>query len=67
VRDRGAVLLCCNHSDSEVMEIFDGYAKEVYKKDDETSFYKKIVAKSLEEYGETDTGIPGTTKPKEEE
>ncbi|MBQ3004915.1 MAG: zinc ribbon domain-containing protein [Clostridia bacterium] len=63
----GQMELYYNYSVSEVMEIFDGYAKEVYKKDDETSFYKKIVAKSLEEYGETDTGIPGTTKPKEEE
>ncbi len=59
----GQMELYYNYSVSEVMEIFDDYAKQVYKKDDETSFYKKIVAQSLEEFGDTDEDTPGMTKP----
>jgi len=59
----GQMELYYNYSVSEVMEIFDGYAKEVYKKDDETSFYEKIVAQSLEEFGDIGENIPGTARP----
>ena len=57
----GQMELYYNYSVSEVMEIFDDYAKEVYKKDDETSFYEKIVAQSLDEFGDTGEKVPGAT------
>lgn len=59
----GQMELYYNYSVTEVMEIFDGYAKEIYQKDDETSFYKKIVAQALEEYGDTGEENPLTTRP----